>query len=175
MFKAIRGLTPKVYAGNVPGLLYLFFIPDGSHIVEVHDWKKFIGEEIKVKGTYLQELIKKHVRCSKFFKLKEVKGENAIIEDIIFNFELTVPLNQIYAPANTRLLYKFDVLKVLQGFTSFRINSGGGETTEYKFLEKALEEFLTNKEIFQLKIGLTNVIFHKVKFGLGEPHNEFYD
>lgn len=48
-FKAIRGLMPKIYA-NAPGIVYLFLVPDGSHIVEVQDWTAFIGEEVKIKN-----------------------------------------------------------------------------------------------------------------------------
>ena len=164
-FKAIRGLMPKIYA-NVPGTIYLFFIPDGSHVIEVNDWNAFIGgEEVKIKRGYLEELDKRGIKYSKVFKFENLEDNNAIVTDIIFNSTLKVPLSEVYIPANTRLLHKFDVLETLQAFTSFRENK---EMTEYKFLEIALEKILPNKEEFTLKVGLTDIVFHRMSFKLEE-------
>ncbi len=167
-FKAIRGLMPKIYA-NVPGTIYLFFIPDGSHVIEVNDWNafisKFIGEEVKIKQSYLEEPDKRGVRYSKVFKLENLKNNNAIVTDVILNSTLKVPLSEVYVPANTRLLHKFGVLETLQAFTSFRENK---EMTEYKFLEIALEKILPNKEKFTLKVGLTDIVFYRMSFKLEE-------
>ena len=163
-FKAIRGLMPKIYA-NVPGTIYLFFVPDGSHVIEVHDWNAFIGEEVKIKRGYLEELDKRGVKYSKVFKLENLEGNNAIITDIILNSTLKVPLSEVYIPANTKLLHKFGVLETLQAFTSFREKK---EMTEYKFLEIALEKILPDKEEFTLKVGLTDIVFHRMSFKLEE-------
>ena len=170
-FKAIRGLMPKIYA-NVPGTIYLFSIPDGSHVIEVHHWNAFIGEEVKIKRSYLEELDKDGIRYSKVFKLEKVENSNAVVIDVIFNNTLRVPLSEVYIPASTRLLHKFGVLETLQAFTSFRERKG---MTEYKFLEIALESILPNKEEFTLKVGLTNVVFHKMLFELEEKQGELHD
>jgi len=167
-FKAIRGLNPKVYA-NIPGKLQLFFIPDGSHIIEVHDWNAFVDEKIKVKQKYLRELNEKDKIYSKVFKLKKVKDNIALIDDLIYNKTLEAPLENIYVPANTHVLHKFEVLKDLQAFTSFRENEN---MTEYKFLERALSSLLPNIETFSLKIGLTEVTFHRVLFVMEDDNNE---
>ena len=159
-FKAIRGLMPKIYA-SVPGTIYLFFVPDGSHVIEVHDWNAFIGEEVKIKRGYLEELDKRGVRYSKVFKLENLEDNGAIVTDVILNSTLKVPLSEVYVPANTRLLHKFGVLETLQAFTSFRERK---EMTEYKFLEIVLEKILPDKEEFTLKVGLTDIVFHRVSF-----------
>lgn len=164
VFKAIRGLMPKVYA-NVPGTIYLFFVPDGSYVIEVREWNAFIGEEVRIKRGYLEKLDKVGVRYSKVFKLKSVEGNNAIVTDIILNNTLNVPLSEVYVPASTRLLHRFGVLEVLQAFTSFREKE---EMAEYKFLEIALENILPNKEEFTLKVGLTDVVFHRMTFEIEE-------
>lgn len=171
-FRAIRGLMPKIYAGNVPGILYLFFVPDGAHFVEVHDWNAFVGEEIKIKQNYLRKLDKEGIKYSKVFRLESIKDDNAIVIDSILNNKLIVPLDNIYVPANVKLLHRFGVLGTLQAFTSFRLYSLGkdevSEMTEYKFLEMALGEILPNKEKFTLRIGLTKITFHRLTFKLEE-------
>jgi len=163
-FKAIRGLMPKIYA-NVPGIIYLFFVPDGSHMIEVHDWNAFIGEEVKLKRSYLEELNKNGIRYPSVFKLENLEYNNAIVTNEILDGKLKVPLSKVYIPANTRLLCKFDVLETLQAFTSFRERKG---MAEYKFLETALEKILPDKEEFTLKVGLTDIVFHRVSFRLEE-------
>ncbi|MEB3779053.1 MAG: hypothetical protein GSR85_02305 [Desulfurococcales archaeon] len=163
-FKAIRGLMPKIYA-NVPGTIYLFFVPDGSHVIEVHDWNAFMGEEVKIKRGYLEELDKRGMSYSKIFKLENLEDNNAIVTDAILNVTLKVPLSEVYVPANTRLLHKFGVSETLQAFTSFRERK---EMTEYRFLEIVLEKILPDKEEFTLKVGLTDVVFHRVSFRLEE-------
>jgi len=168
-FRAIRGLMPKVYAGNIPGIVYLFFVPEGSHVIEVHDWKAFIGAEVKIMKAYLEELDRKNIRYSKVFMLEKVEEYDAIVNDLILNSRLRIPLTQIYIPAETKLLHNFGVLETLQAFTSFRQrNFINGEDTEYRFLERALEKILPSKDEFTLKIGLTDVIFRRVMFRLRE-------
>ncbi|MGB9959867.1 MAG: hypothetical protein ACPLKQ_05040 [Candidatus Bathyarchaeales archaeon] len=167
VFKAIRGLMPKVYA-NVPEKIYLFFVPDGKHVIEVLDWKAFKGEEVKIRLHYLEELDKKNITYSKVFKLEDISNNDAEIMDAILNNKLKVPLNNIYVPASARILSKFGVLEDLQAFTSFRekIEKEGAtkEMTEYKFLEKALEKLLPDKNEFTLRVGLTDLIFRRVSF-----------
>lgn len=163
-FKAIRGLMPKVYA-NVSGTIYLFLVPDGSHVIEIYDWNAFKGEEVKIKRDYLKELEKGGKSCSMVFELKDLKDDNAKVTDVILRRTLEVPLNEVYVPANVRLLRKFGVLETLQAFTSFRERK---EMSEYKFLEAVLEKILPNKEEFTLKVGLTDVVFHRMSFELEE-------
>lgn len=165
-FRAIRGLTPKVYAGNVPGITYLFFVPEGKHFIEAHNWVPFVGEEIKIKRRYLEELEKRNISYSKVFQLKEVKGNNAIVSDKFLNRTIEVPLDEIYIPATTGLLDKFGVFEALQAFTSFKEEDKG--ITEYKFLEIALGKILPSKEEFTLKVGLTDITFRRIYFGLEE-------
>ena len=162
VFKAIRGLMPKVYV-DIPISIYLFFVPDGSYIVEVKDWKKLVGEQVKIRRRYLEEQNMTNINYSKVFMLKDVKDNNAIIIDETFKTELKVPLSEIYVPANTTVLSKFGVFKQLLAFTSFRDYEN---KAEYKFLEKALEIILPNKEEFTLRIGLTDVVFRRIEFEL---------
>jgi len=163
-FKAIRGLMPKIYA-NVLGIIYLFFVPDGSHIIEVHDWNAFIGEKVKIKRSYLEELNKRGIKYPNVFRLENLEYDSAIVTNEILDSKLKVPLSEVYVPANTRLLCRFDVLETLQAFTSFRERK---EMAEYKFLETALEKILPYKEEFTLKVGLTDTVFHRVLFRLEE-------
>ena len=168
VFKAIRGLMPKVHA-DIPHSIYLFFVTDGSHIIEVKDWKRFAGEQVKIRLGYLEEQKKKqnipnNISHSDIFKLESVEDNNANINDVTSNTNLFVPLSEIYVPATTRLLRKFDVFKQLLTFTSFREDEN---KAEYKFLEKALEKILPNsKEEFTLRVGLTDVVFSRVPFEL---------
>jgi len=163
-FKAIRGLMPKIYA-NVPGIIYLFFVPDGSHIIEVHDWNAFMGEKVKMKRSYLEELNKKGIKYPNVFRLESLEYNNAIVTNEILDSKLKVPLSEVYVPANTRLLHKFGMSESLQAFTSFRESK---EMTEYKFLETTLEKILPDEEEFTLKVGLTDIVFHRVSFRLEE-------
>ena len=163
-FKAIRGLTPKIYA-NIPGRIYLFFIPEGSHTIEVRDWTVFKGEEIRIKQRYLRRLEEENIRYSRVFRLNKIKDSSAIVVDTVLNNEIEVPLSEVYIPASTRLLRNFGVFDDLYAFTSFK---EAKEMTEFRFLERALQVLLPNSREFTVRIGLTDTVFRRVLFRIGE-------
>ena len=164
-FKAIRGLRPKIYAGSVPDLVYIFLTPEGTHVVEVSNWRAFLNQQVKIKKKHLKELASRGINYSRIFKLVDIKTDQALVRDLYYGKSFEVSLDEIYIPATTKLLNKFNVLQNLQAFTSFRETQ---EMTEYRFLDKALNEALSNAEAFTLKVGLTDVTFRRIYFEEGE-------
>ena len=159
-FRGIRGLMPRVYAGNVKGHIYIFFMSEGSYMIDVGNWEKFLKEEVKIRKRY----IKKHkLNLSKHLILEKLlENEKAQIKDVVNNISIEVPLSEIYIPASTPILNKHDVLKYLYRFTSYKDDD---TKTEYNFIESSLNKiFSHNTDNFSLKIGLTEVLFEKMLF-----------
>jgi len=167
IFRAVRGLRPKIYAGAVPGFAYIFLTPEGAHIIEVNEWEAFLGQQVKIKRNYLKELTNRGINYSNIFKLEDIITNIALVKDLYYDKLLKVPLNQIYVPATTKLLSKFNVLDSLQAFTSFRESE---QMTEYGFLDNALNEALVDAQSFKLEVGPTDVTFCRIYFEEDEKY-----
>ncbi|MCD6446421.1 hypothetical protein J7L49_06525, partial [Candidatus Bathyarchaeota archaeon] len=144
-YLAFRGFGPKIHAGAIPGVVYIFLETRSKFrvIVSPGSWSKWVDWPVaasRKKDTFKGLAI-----------LKKVDEEKGIAIVRCRKNEFKVHLDSIYVPASPMILRKRGVYESMLEFTQFRCESDIVKSS-FDFLSKVFEKILKNGSI-KLKLN----------------------